>query len=160
MTDTKNFMKQNKIHPVVGVKYPILNGDNSILAFEGVDPKAFSPITYYYKNPGYDINENDLVLTIVNNDFRIAKVYEVVDDNMTNMEKVNIATKSILGTVDLSCKIQEYKDKQRQVYLQNKIEEMKRQFEAAKMLELLAGSDPEAAKLIDEYKTLTKRIGQ
>lgn len=156
MTDIKNFMKQNKIHQVVGIKFP----NYGFTSFQEDTCEKFRETTYYYKNIGYDFKENDVALVQVNDELKICKVVELVDDNMTNLEKVNKATKSIIGKVDISCKIKEIKDMQRQIYLKNKIEELKAEFEETKMLEMLAGSDPEAAKIINEFKTLRKRLGK
>lgn len=86
--------------------------------------------------------------------YQLAIVIDVIDDTFENRVDVNKASKFILAKVDLEPILYEDTKRQRKIYLANKIEEMKREFEEQKLLQLIAESNPESAKLIEEYKTL------
>lgn len=86
--------------------------------------------------------------------YQLAVVVDVFEDTFDNRVEVNKASKFILAKVDLEPIFYEDTKRQRKIYLANKIEEMKREFEEQKLLQLIASSNPEAAKLIEEYKTL------
>lgn len=115
------------------------------------------PTKYNFAVPlGLSLKVGDYVLTGNDtDDLNIAKVVEIVEDNLTNMEEINRATKFVYGKVDISTIIKQVETAERAIYLKNKIDELKRTFEERKMLEIMAQNDPEAAKLIEEYKQLT-----
>ena len=71
------------------------------------------------------------------------------------MEEINRATKFVYGKVDISAISKQVVSAERATYLKSKINELKKTFEERKMLEIMAQNDPEAAKLIEEYKQLT-----
>lgn len=116
------------------------------------------PTKYNFAVPlGLSLKVGDYVLTGNNtDDLNIAKVVEIVEDNLKNMEDINKATKFVYGKVDISNIITQVETAERATYLKNKIDELKRTFEERKMLEIMAQNDPEAAKLINEYKDLVQ----
>lgn len=116
------------------------------------------PTKYNFAVPlGLSLKVGDYVLTGNDtDDLNIAKVVEIVEDNLKNMEDINKATKFVYGKVDISDLIKQVETAERATYLKNKIDELKRTFEERKMLEIMAQNDPEAAKLINEYKDLVQ----
>lgn len=116
------------------------------------------PTKYNYAVPlGLSLKVGDYVLTGNDtDDLNIAKVVEIVEDNLKNMNDINKATKFVYGKADISNIIKQVETAERATYLKNKIDELKRTFEERKMLEIMAQNDPEAAKLINEYKNLVQ----
>lgn len=115
------------------------------------------PTKYNYAVPlGLSLNVGDYVLIGNETDeLHIVKVVEIIEDNLKNMEEINRATKFVYGKVDISAISKQVVSAERATYLKNKIDELKKTFEERKMLEIMAQNDPEAAKLIEEYKQLT-----
>lgn len=115
------------------------------------------PTKYNYAVPfGLSLQIGDYVIIGNETDeLHIAKVVEIIADNLKNMEEINKATKFIYGKVDISAISKQVVSAERAEYLKNKIDELKKTFEERKMLEIMAQNDPEAAKLIEEYKQLT-----
>lgn len=113
---------------------------------------------YNYSVPlGLSLKIGDYVLVGTEADhLNIAKVVEVIEDTLSNMEEINKATKFVYGKVDISNIIKQIETAERAKYLKNKIDELKRTFEERKMLEILAQNDPEATKVINEYKNLVQ----
>lgn len=116
------------------------------------------PTKYNFAVPlGLSLKVGDYVITGNDTDeLNIAKVVEIVEDNLKNMEDINKATKFVYGKADISDLIKQVETAERATYLKNKIDELKRTFEERKMLEIMAQNDPEAAKLINEYKDLVQ----
>lgn len=116
------------------------------------------PTKYNFAVPlGLSLKVGDYVLTGNDtDDLNIAKVVEIVEDNLKNMNDINKATKFVYGKADISNIIKQVETAERATYLKNKIDELKRTFEERKMLEIMAQNDPEAAKLINEYKDLVQ----
>lgn len=109
---------------------------------------------------GMSVKKDDYVLVTSSVDgcLSIVKVVEIVKDSLKNMEEINKATSIIIGKVNISSIIDQITQVERAKYLKSKIDELKKTFEERKMLEIIAQNDPEAAKLIKEYKNLTKYL--
>lgn len=88
-------------------------------------------------------------------DLKLVEVVHVIEDTLENSHIANKATKYIVDAVDLSSHKERLEKTERLKYVKNKLEERKAKIEEIAVFELLAKADPEAAKLLEEMKTLT-----
>lgn len=163
-TNNMNFSQIQKENYIVKVQFTRSRDNGHRYTFGSILPiiSAFNkddlyPTKYNYAVPlGLSLNVGDYVLIGNETDeLHIVKVVEIVEDNLKNMEEINRATKFIYGKVDISAISKQVVLAERATYLKSKIDELKKTFEERKMLEIMAQNDPEAAKLIEEYKQLT-----
>ena len=162
----KNLQKANYIVKVQFAQSPNDYGEKwtprAILGtISNLHNNKFYNKTYNYSVPeGMSIKKGDYVLVTSthNESLDIVKVVEIIKDSLKNMEEINKATSMIIGKVNISSIIDQIIQVERAKYLKAKINDLKKTFEECKMLEIMAQNDPEVAKLIKEYKNLTKYL--
>lgn len=106
---------------------------------------------------GMKLKKGEYVLSYsADNRLLLLKVIDVVKDNLKNVDEINKAKNFIIGKADIGVITNHINLAERAVYLKMKIDDFKRTFEERKMLEIMAQNDPEAAKIINEYKDLVQ----
>lgn len=163
-TDTMNNIQIQKANYIVQVQYPKGNYNdekwspsNFTSTLSSLSKDEFYEKVYNYAVPnGMSLKKGDYVLVgRSDNTMAVVKVVGIVEDSLKNMEEINKATNYVYGKVNLDAIIKQIGQAERAKYLKNKIDELKKTFEERKMLEIMAQNDPEAAKIIEEYKQLT-----
>lgn len=119
--------------------------------------KFYNKLYNFLVPEGMRLKKGDYVLSYsVENRLHLLKVIDTVKDNLKNVNEINKAKNFIIGKVDISVITNHISLAERATYLKMKIDDFKRTFEERKMLEIMAQSDPEAAKIINEYKDLVQ----
>lgn len=164
-TERINDMHLQKAEYIVQVQYPKGNYNdekwspsNFTSTLSSLSKNEFYEKVYNYAVPnGMSLRKGDYVLVgRTDNTMAVVKVVGIVKDTLKNMEEVNKAINYVYGKVNLDAIVKQIETAERAKYLKNKIDELKRTFEERKMLEIMAQSDPEAAKIINEYKDLVQ----
>lgn len=164
-TERINDMHLQKADYIVQVQYPKGNYNdekwspsNFTSTLSSLSKNEFYEKIYNYAVPnGMSLRKGDYVLVgRTDNTMAVVKVVGIVKDTLKNMEEINKAINYVYGKVNLDAIVKQIETAERAKYLKNKIDELKRTFEERKMLEIMAQNDPEAAKIINEYKDLVQ----
>ena len=126
----------------------------AMVVFDTYQPAGIQK-EYAYRTD-LDLQPDDLVVVMVKEDqFKIVQVVAMLDMSLENAVIANKATKYIVDKIDLTSHIKRINAAERMTYIKGQLEEKKAKMEEIAVFQLLAESDPEAKRLLDEMKQLT-----
>jgi len=102
------------------------------------------------------LEEDTLVVVESKNGLGLAKVYQVYENSIDNAEQIKKATAWIVNIIDTSAQDQRKEATRQREYILQQLEEKKAQMEAVSVYALLAKTDPEANKLLEQLTALGK----
>jgi len=103
-----------------------------------------------------ELNENILVVVEAKNGLGLANVVEVFENCVDNAAEIKKATAWIVNVVDTTAQDKRKEATRQREYILQQLEEKKAQMEAISVYALLAQTDKEAAKLLEQLSALGK----
>lgn len=145
--EINNKIKENEME---NVNY--IGGEYNVVAVEYINDRGNK--WFFKADVSLNLDTYDLVVVESRNGYGICKVISKFENNLENAAIVNKATAWVVDKIDTTNQDKRKEATKRREYLVKQLEEKKQQFQVIQMYELMAKSDPEAAKLLDELKLL------
>lgn len=111
---------------------------------------------YSFRNEIADLKEGDFVVVQSKNGLGIGLVTRLLDNTFENSGYANKATAYTVDKVDVTSLIAREEAKARRVWLERELKRKKAEMEDVLIFKVLADSDPEAAKMLEELKQLPR----
>jgi hypothetical protein len=102
------------------------------------------------------VNEGDLVVVDSTTGLGIAKVTQVLENSIDNANQVKAAKAWVVDVIDTSAQDKRKEATRQREYILQQLKEKKAQMEAVSVYALLAKTDPEAEKLLNQLESLGK----
>lgn len=117
--------------------------------------RYFDGGTYNFKaDVDLELNENTLVVVESKNGLGLARVVSVYENCIGNAAEIKKATAWIVDVVDMTSQDKRKEATRQREYIIQQLDEKKAQMEAISVYALLAKTDPEANKLLEQLASL------
>lgn len=129
-----------------------IGGDYKVVKVKYIDGGKYN----FKADIDLDLEENTLVVVEAKNGLGLATVVEVYENCVDNAAEIKKATAWVVNVVDTTAQDQRKEATRQREYILQQLDEKKAQMESISVYALLAKTDPQAAKLLEQLETLGK----